>query len=76
MLEAFSKRFSPSAQSTQYHMGEAALRVCPEISRISLTMPNLHYLVIDLGPFNIKNDKELFLPTEAPQGWIESTVAR
>jgi urate oxidase len=76
MLEAFSNRFSPSAQSTQYHMGEAALSVCPEIRRISLTMPNLHYLVIDLAPFNIKNDKELFLPTDAPQGWIEATVAR
>jgi urate oxidase len=76
MLEAFSTRFSPSAQSTQYHMGEAALNACPEISRISLTMPNLHYLVIDLSPFHIKNDKELFVPTEAPQGWIEATVAR
>lgn len=76
MLEAFSTRFSPSAQSTQYHMGEAALNACPEISRISLTMPNLHYLMIDLTPFHIKNDKELFVPTEAPQGWIEATVAR
>jgi urate oxidase len=76
MLEVFSTRFSPSAQSTQYHMGEAALNVCPEINQISLTMPNLHYLVIDLAPFDIKNDKELFLPTDAPQGWIEATVVR
>jgi urate oxidase len=76
MLEAFSTRFSPSAQSTQYHMGEAALNACPEISQISLTMPNLHYLVIDLAPFDIKNDKELFVPTDSPQGWIEATVAR
>ena len=76
MLEVFSTRFSPSVQSTQYHMGEAALSACPEISRISLTMPNLHYLVIDLTPFNIKNDKELFVPTDAPQGWIEATVVR
>jgi urate oxidase len=76
MLEVFSTRFSPSVQSTQYHMGEAALNACPEISRISLTMPNLHYLVIDLTPFNIKNDKELFVPTDAHQGWIEATVAR
>ena len=76
MLEAFSTRFSPSVQSTQYHMGEAALNACPEIIQISLTMPNLHYLVIDLTPFNIQNDKELFVPTEAPQGWIEATVAR
>jgi urate oxidase len=76
MLEAFSMRFSPSVQSTQYHMGEAALNACPEIIQISLTMPNLHYLEIDLTPFNIKNDKELFVPTEAPQGWIEATVVR
>ena len=76
MLELFSTRFSPSVQSTQYHMGEAALIACPEISQISLTMPNLHYLVIDLKPFNIKNDKELFVPTDAPQGWIEATVVR
>jgi urate oxidase len=76
MLEVFSTRFSPSVQSTQYHMGEAALNACPEISRISLTMPNLHYLEIDLTPFNIKNDKELFVPTDAPQGWIEATVVR
>jgi urate oxidase len=76
MLEAFTARFSPSVQSTQYHMGEAGLNACPEISQISLTMPNLHYLAIDLTPFNIKNDKELFVPTDAPQGWIQSTVVR
>ena len=57
-------------------MGEAGLNACPEISQISLTMPNLHYLAIDLTPFSIKNDKELFVPTDAPQGWIEATVVR
>ena len=66
MLETFATRYSPSAQSTQYHMGEAALEACSEISQISLTMPNLHYLVIDLAPFKIANDKELFVPTDAP----------
>jgi urate oxidase len=76
MLEAFSTRFSPSAQSTQYHMGEAALNACPEITQISLTMPNLHYLLIDLRPFDRKNNNELFVPTDAPQGWIEATVER
>ena len=76
MLETFATRYSPSAQSTQYHMGEAALEACPEISQISLTMPNLHYLVINLTPFKIANDKELFVPTDAPSGWIEATVVR
>jgi urate oxidase len=76
MLETFATRFSPSVQATQYYMGEAALNACPEISEVSLTMPNLHYLLIDLAPFKIINDKELFVPTDAPQGWIESTVVR
>ncbi len=76
MLEAFATFFSPSAQSTEFHMGEAALNACPEISEISLTMPNLHYLLIDLAPFKIQNDKELFVPTDAPAGWIEATVVR
>jgi len=76
MLEVFASRFSPSVQNTLYHMGEAALTVCSEISRISLTMPNLHYLLIDLRPFGRANNNELFVPTDAPQGWIEASVAR
>jgi urate oxidase len=76
MLEVFASRYSPSVQATLYHMGEAALKACSEISRISLTMPNLHYLLIDLKPFNRKNNNELFVPTDIPQGWIEATVAR
>jgi urate oxidase len=76
MLEVFASRFSPSVQNTLYQMGEAALTVCSEIGRISLTMPNIHYLLIDLRPFDRKNDNELFVPTDAPQGWIEATVER
>jgi hypothetical protein len=33
-------------------------------------------LLIDLTPFKVNNDKELFVPTDAPQGWIEVTVSR
>jgi urate oxidase len=76
MLEVFASRFSPSVQATLYYMGEAALTACSEISRISLTMPNLHYLLIDLMPFGRANHNELFVPTDAPQGWIEASVAR
>jgi urate oxidase len=76
MLEVFASRFSPSVQATLYHMGEAALKACSEIDRISLTMPNLHYLLIDLRPFDRANNNELFVPTDAPQGWIEASVAR
>ena len=76
MLEVFASRFSPSVQASLYRMGEVALEACSEVSQISLTMPNLHYLLIDLRPFDRKNDNELFVPTDAPQGWIEATVCR
>jgi urate oxidase len=76
MLEVFATHFSPSVQATLFQMGEAALAAVPEINRISLTMPNLHCLLIDLKPFELENKNELFVPTDAPQGWIEATIVR
>jgi urate oxidase len=76
MLSTFGSKESPSVQTTLYEMGKAALAACSEIDRISLTMPNLHCLLIDLAPFHRHNQNTLFLPTDAPQGWIEGTVAR
>ena len=76
MLGVFAKNFSPSVQVTLFQMGQAALKVAPEISSIHLAMPNKHFLLIDLKPFGLKNQNELFLPTEEPFGLIEGTVAR
>ncbi len=76
MLSAFGSKESPSVQTSLYEMAKAALVACPEIEQISLTMPNLHCLPIDLAPFHRQNQSTLFLPTDAPQGWIEGTVAR
>lgn len=76
MLEVFAENYSPSAQTTLYQMGEAALVACPEISLIDLAMPNKHCLLIDLSPFGLENKNEVFLPIDEPHGQIEATVAR
>jgi urate oxidase len=76
MLEIFATHFSPSVQATLYEMAAEALASCPEINRVSLTMPNLHCLPIDLKPFGLENKNEIFVPTDAPQGWIEATIVR
>lgn len=76
MLEVFATHFSPSVQATLYEMAAEALASCPEINRVSLTMPNLHCLPIDLKPFGLENKNEIFVPTDAPQGWIEATIVR
>lgn len=76
MLAVFAGRFSPSAQATLYEMGEAALKVAPEISQIHIALPNQHCLRINLDPFGLDNENELFVPTDEPHGQIEGTVTR
>ena len=76
MLKVFAKNFSPSVQVTLFEMGGAALKVAPEISQIHLAMPNKHNLLINLSPFGLENQNELFVPTDEPHGQIEGTVTR
>jgi urate oxidase len=76
MLRVFAENFSPSAQTTLFQMGEAALEVCPEVSRLDMAMPNKHCILIDLSPFKVENHNEVFLPMDEPHGQIEATVER
>jgi urate oxidase len=76
MLVPFVERYSPSVQATLFEMATAALNACPEIARITLTMPNLHCLPVDLTKFGRANKHEIFVPTDEPHGDIEATVTR
>jgi urate oxidase len=76
MLVPFAERYSPSVQATLFEMAGAALDACAEITRVTLVMPNLHCLPIDLRAFGRANDRTLFVPTDEPHGYIEATVSR
>jgi urate oxidase len=76
MLTVFAKNYSPSVQATLFEMGGSALKTAPEISKISITMPNKHCLLLNLAPFGLKNQNELFVPTDEPHGQIEATISR
>jgi len=76
MLRVFAANFSPSVQTTLYEMAGAALIACPQISRISLSLPNKHYLPVNLKPFGLENPNVSFLPTDEPHGLIEAVVDR
>ncbi len=76
MLEVFATTYSESVQNSLYRMGEAVLAAFPEVSEVSMACPNKHYLRIDLVPFGLDNDNQVFLPTEEPHGQIECTVRR
>lgn len=80
ILAALEKTFadhdSLSVQHTLYDMGKAALDAAPEIARIRFSMPNLHHLPADLGPFGLDNPNHIFVPIDEPHGTIEATVER
>jgi len=76
MLTIFAKHYSPSVQATLFKMGTAALKAAPEISKIHISMPNKHCVLINLAPFGLENKNELFVPTDEPYGLIEGTVSR
>jgi urate oxidase len=39
-------------------------------------MPNRHCLLVDLKPFGMENNNEIFVPTNEPFGLISGTVKR
>jgi urate oxidase len=76
LLKEFATHDSMSVQHTLFDMGKAALAAAPEISSITLTMPNLHHLLADLGPFGQDNPNHIFVPIDEPHGYIEATIER
>ena len=76
MLETFAAHDSKSVQQTLYAMGEAVLNNFENIREIQLSLPNKHYLPVDLSPFEMNNPGEIFLPTDEPHGLIEATLRR
>jgi urate oxidase len=76
LLKEFAVHNSMSVQHTLFDMGRAALAAVPEITRITLTMPNLHHLLADLSPFGQDNPNQIFVPIDEPYGYIEATLER
>ena len=76
IIETFSAHDSLSVQHTLYAMGEAVLETCPDIAEISFSLPNIHYLPVDVSRFGLENDNRIFLPTDEPHGLIEARLSR
>jgi urate oxidase len=75
-LKVFATTYSNSIQDSLYRMGTAVLEAVPELIDISMACPNKHYLLINLTPFGLDNNNEVFVATDDPHGQIECTVAR
>ncbi len=76
ITDTFAEHESASVQHTLYAIGEAVLAQCEHIESIRLTMPNKHYLPVNLEPFGFANTNEIFCPTDEPHGLIEAVLSR
>ena len=67
---------SNSMQHTLWEMGRAVVDSCPSVDEISFSLPNLHHIAVDLTPYGLSNEDEIFVVTDKPSGRIEGTVRR
>ncbi|GAA2138384.1 urate oxidase [Nocardioides koreensis] len=76
LLDRFTGVHSLALQQSLWEMGRAVLEAVPEIASIELVAPNIHHIAVDLAPFGLANDGEVFHVTDRPYGLIEVTVER
>jgi urate oxidase len=41
---------------------------------VRVALPNKHHFLVDLEPFGLSNDKEVYFAADRPYGLIEGTV--
>jgi urate oxidase len=76
MLQAFAETYSLSLQQTLYEMGSRIIDRRDEIDEVRFSLPNKHHFLVDLQPFGLENDNEVYFAADRPYGLIEATVLR
>jgi urate oxidase len=74
LLDAFASTYSLALQQTLYAMGERLLADVPQACEVRLALPNKHHFPVDLAPFGLPNDNEVYYAADRPYGLIEGTV--
>ncbi len=74
LLDAFSRTYSYSLQQTLFAMGSRVIAEVPAICEVRLALPNKHHYLVDLAPFGLANDREVYYPGDRPYGLIEGTA--
>lgn len=76
LLETFANHEGRSLQHTAYAMGQAVLDNFEAVAEIRLALADNLYSPVDLKPFGMENESEVFMPTEEPRAFIEATLRR
>jgi urate oxidase len=76
LLETFATTYSRALQESLYLMGEQVLKTHDDVVEIKFSAPNKHHFLVDLAPFGLENNGEVFIAADRPYGLIEATVTR
>jgi len=74
LIDTFATTYSTSLQGTLYAMADAMLTARPELAEVRMSLPNRHHYAVDLSPFGLENDNEVFHADDRPYGLIEAAV--
>ena len=61
LLEVFADHDSPSVQASIWIMARAILERTSEVDEVRMVLPNLHHWLVDLSPFGLENDREIYI---------------
>ncbi len=76
MMSAFASTYSRALQETLYVMGERVLQAYPQVAEVKFSAPNKHHFLVDLAPFGLENNGEVFIAADRPYGLIEAALTR
>ncbi len=76
VLERFATVHSLALQQTLHDIGRAVLEAHTEVAEMTLVAPNKHHFAVDLSPFGLDNQGEVFIAADRPYGLIQATVLR
>jgi urate oxidase len=74
ILDTFAATYTYSLQQMLYALGSALVTALPELCEVRLALPNKHHFIVDLAPFGLENDREVYYADDRPYGLIEGAV--
>jgi len=74
ILATFAGTYTYSLQQMLHAIGSALISALPSVCEVRLALPNKHHYLVDLTPFGLENDREVYLAGDRPYGLIEGTV--
>jgi urate oxidase len=74
LLDTFASTYSYSLQQTLFAIGSRIVETVPAICEVRLTLPNKHHFAVDVEPFGLKNENDIYYAADRPYGLIEGTV--